>query len=136
MNMHSGLHSVVANMVNWYGCEVTIVIQNAGVYDPETQEYVASETSYQMKAIFLDKTLQSNGLTTMKESLIQTGDQQIYLQPLEQTNPDLATPKMSPLTTRIIAPTGKAYRLVTYKQINPTFSDLVLIDCYVREEGE
>jgi hypothetical protein len=117
---------VVTNMMARYGGPAKVQKQGEGVYDPATSEYTAGDTLYPVKAMVFDYTLQSNGLQTEKNTLIQTGDKQVFIQNLDY--PGLV---ISPEKDFILLG-DKKYRIITYKELNPSQEANILMELFVR----
>lgn len=116
---------VVANMMARYGGAASVVIVSKGTYDVETSSVPTTETQYAVKAMVFDYTLQSNGSQTEKNSLIQTGDKQVFVQPTDDV------PALSPEKDFVVIGT-KRYRIITYKELNPAQSGNILMELFVR----
>ena len=122
----SSLIRVVTNMMSRYGGPATALVVDEGVYDTTTSENVVGpDTEYDVLAMVFDYTLQSNGLQTAQGTLIETGDKQVFVQPLA-TMPVLRPNKDFFLVGNV------KYRIVTYKELNPSQSANVLIELFVR----
>ncbi len=132
MSFNAPFHTVVRNMMSRYSAPATILSQGVGVYDPTTSEYVASTTSYAVRIIPFDYIKKGDGVGTAEGTTIQTGDRQIYLEPLNQTNSDLVMPRLQPNKDRLQV-ADKLYRIIALKELNPTMSDSILYELYVRE---
>lgn len=119
---------VVANMMNRFGGEAQAIIpvEGQGAYNVETSEYeTIPPMIYTIKVMVFDFTLQSNGTQTQPGSLIQAGDKQVFVQPLENM------PKLKPNKDFILISDTK-YKIVTYKELNPSQADNMLIELFVR----
>ena len=124
---------VVAEFMNEMGGTATLVVQDPnGLYDPTTSTYTATTTLYTVKAILLDLTLRSNGLTTQPNTLIETGDKRCLIQPLNKTTTGLIMPVLKPNKDKIIMG-GVTYKIVTLKNYNPSAVNSILIDTILRE---
>lgn len=114
-------------MMARYGGPATLLSVGPAVYNPATSESVPSETSYEVTAMVFDYTLQSNGTQTEKNTLIQTGDKQVFIKPLSAPAPTTFSPEKDFLILG-----GKRYRIITYKELNPSQSSNLLIELFVR----
>lgn len=125
--------SVVTNMMSRFGGPATVLVAGASVYDPATSSSVVVDIPYQVHAIFMDLTLQRNGARDLSNSLVQEGDKEVYVQPANKADPNLTFPtELFPNKDRIQVGT-KVYKIVSFKQINTTMSNAVLLQLYVRE---
>jgi hypothetical protein len=116
---------VVTNMMARFGTTFTVVIVGDATYNPATSENAPSETTYSVPGVIFDFTLQSNGQQAMPGTQIQVGDKQIFLQPTD-TLPALRAER------DFVEVAGKRYKVVTYKELNPTAGDNMLIELLVR----
>ena len=132
MSAFDPFNRVVTNMMRQFGTSASILVAGAGTYDPSTSEYTETDTEYIVKAMFFDFNKQNNGLREATDTLIQEGDKQVLIQPLDKTDPALSLPSLQPNKDRIkIA--GKIYKIVTVKQVNTTMNDCILYEIYCRE---
>lgn len=101
------------------------------VYSVTTTEYVpggqvvASKLDYPVKAVVLDLTLQSNGLSTKYGTEIKAGDKEAYVLPPSGglvIKPDSDT----------LAFGGVVYTVATFKEINPTGAKPYVYMLYLR----
>jgi hypothetical protein len=116
---------VVFNMMARYGGMSTATVVGEGVYNDDTREFEATATVYDIQTMVFDYTLQSNGDQTQKNTLIQAGDKQVFVRPLADM------PRLQPGKDTVQLG-GKSYRIVTYKELNPSGLDNCLIELYVR----
>ena len=132
MGYNDPFHRFVSTMMSRFSAPATILSQGTGSYNPDTSEYVATTTSYTVRIIPFDYIKKGDGLGTATGTDIQTGDRQIYLEPLNQTNSDLVMPRLQPNKDRLQV-ADKLYRIIALKELNPTMSDSILYELYVRE---
>lgn len=123
---------VVTKEMSRYGTDVEI-IRTTSVYNPHYSTSTSSETIYPCRGILLDLTLQSNGDTTKPNSLIEMGDKQLFIQPTDDDGfyQDNETGSVFPNKDKIRI-NGKVYKVITFKQINPSTTNSVLWECYIR----
>jgi hypothetical protein len=124
--------AVVQRTMKKFTGKATILIQGVGVYDDDTGTYTTSDSSYEVNCLVFDKTLQSNGTQTDKNTLIQAGDKQVFIQPVEKDKDVNPLPRIKPERDSILL-SGVKYGIVTFKEINPSQSDCILIELYVRK---
>lgn len=124
----SNWQASVGRMVARYGGSITVEKGGEGVYDTATSEYVGGATTHTVRALVFDYTLQSNGAATAKGSLLEVGDKQVLIEPTT------AVQNLNPAKDSIFLG-DKKYRIVTYKETNPSLSGNILIECYVRLLG-
>jgi len=124
---------VVRKEMDRYGFDLTIVRNEGSTYDTATGAVVETLVEYPCRGIIFDLTLQSNGSGTSRNSLITNGDKQLFIQPPDddgfyyENELELIKPERDHV---VIA--DNVYKVITFKQINPSTSDSVLFDCYIR----
>lgn len=107
------------------------VKQTTGDYDTATGASPTSTTQVPVQAIVMDLTLSSNGLGLRPGTLIEAGDKQLFIRPPERTDPMAAPLQIDMATDRVIV-NGTKYKVVTFKEVNPMGSEVVLIELYIR----
>ena len=115
-----------------FGGPATLSIIGDYVYDPSVGDAVAPKTDYTVKAIILDLTLRSNGLTVADGKVIQSVDKQCLIQPLNKATPPVAMPNINPAKDKFTMG-GTTYQILSVKQIKPDAQNLVLYELYLRE---
>ena len=76
----------------------------------------------------------TEGEGTEKDTLIKTGDKQVYVQPPQKTEVGLALPHLN--ANRDMLKIGSnTYKIITVKQLNPSLAQdsCVLYELYIRE---
>lgn len=110
--------------VQGWSCSATL-IKTSSVYDPNTSENVVTESRFTMQAIPFDYINKFQGVSTQSDTLIKTGDKQVYLKP---------TPlviSIDPNADRLqIGST--IYKIVTVKECNPTLTNPLYYELFVR----
>jgi hypothetical protein len=122
-------------MMQDFGTIATLIVQDdsSAVYDPTTGTLPgAVPRSYPVNAIFLDYTLQRYGLQDQSGTLIQDGDKQCFLQPINKVDPTLVMPTIQPNKDRISV-AGKLYKIASLKMTNPTFNNNVVYELHLKE---
>lgn len=110
--------------VQGWSCSATL-IKRTSVYDPNTSENVVTEKHYTMKAIPFDYLNKFQGVSTQTDTLIKTGDKQVYLKP-------------TPLVVSIDPSADRLqigsviYKIVTVKEVNPTLTNPIYYELFVR----
>lgn len=102
-----------------------------GEYDPTTGEVPSTVVEIPVQAILMDLTLQSNGLSTKYETLIEAGDKELYVRPPHKTDPLNPQLDIVPADDRVEVD-GVIYKIVTFKEVNPTGADALLYSLYIR----
>lgn len=125
---------VVSDMMRKFGTRAQIVVALEEEYDVETSENTVRYQEYPVNALFFDYIDKMNGLTSKGNTLIQTGDKQVYVQPPNKMETGVPLPHLNPNrdTLRL---DDMVYKIITFKQHNPsmTSSGSVLYELYVRE---
>lgn len=132
--MISAFDDVVANMMQEYGTTAHIVVTTAEEYSPDTSENETKEVEYRVRAMFFDYIDKMAGKGTERNSLIQSGDKQVYIQPPHKTSAGIPLPHIDTNKDRLKV-NGTTYKIVTIKQYNPSMSraGCVLYEAYIRE---
>lgn len=123
---------VVSKEMQRYGFDLEI-IRSTNTYNPATSSATIQETSYPCRGIIFDLTLQSNGDQTKPNTLIEMGDKQLFIQPpkddgwYQENEAEAIYPNKDKIKIN-----GKLYKIVTFKQVNPSLSESVLWECYIR----
>lgn len=107
------------------------VRQADGEYDPATGTVPVTTSQRPVQAILMDLTLNSNGLSTRFGTLVVSGDKQLLVRPPHKTYPTDPKLAINTATDRVLV-NGLEYKIVTFKEINPTGADPVLYDLYIR----
>lgn len=110
--------------VQGWSCSATL-IKTSSVYDPNTSENIVTESRFTMQAIPFDYINKFQGLTTQQNTLIQTGDKQVFLKknPLVTSiNPSSDTLKIGDIV----------YKIITVKEVNPTLTNTLYYELFVR----
>ena len=122
--------AVVLEVISEVGAIMTYTKLSQGVYDPATGSVDVSSNPIPVKAMLLDLTLQSNGLSTKYGTDIQTGDKEAYfIPPMKFGGPSIT---VDPVNDKFTAPDGTVYTIVTFKEINPSGSNPILYSLYLR----
>jgi hypothetical protein len=128
-------NGAVAGFIQDFGTIAQLVVQDdsTAVYNPATGSLDGATTSYfDINAIFLDYTLQRYGLQDQQGTLIQSGDKQCFLQPINKGDCSLSMPVIQPNKDRVSV-AGKLYKIASLKMVNPTFQDNILYELHLKE---
>lgn len=129
--MLDDFHQVVLDFMLDYGTTATYIQEVLGVYDPATGTASGTSVQTEVQAILQDLTLSSNGLSLRFGTLVVAGDKQLLVRPPERTVPDADPLVINPASDRVTVG-GHTYKVVTFKEVNPTGDEVVLIDLYLR----
>jgi hypothetical protein len=132
--MITGFDRVVANMVNKFGTTAYVSVAVSEVYDPLTSENVVTYQDYPVNAMLFDYVRKNEGEGEAQNTLIRTGDKQVYIQPPQKTDIGLALPHLS-ANRDFFKINDKIYKIVTVKQLNPSQQQVncILYELYIRE---
>lgn len=120
---------VALDMISEFGASATYVQSSQMEYSPSTGALVGGETKVQTKAVLLDLTLQSNGLSLKYGTEIVAGDKEAYvLPPSKLGGPNIT---ITPGSDKLIFG-GVTYSVVTFKEINPSGNSPVVYFLYLR----
>lgn len=122
----SDFHSVVKEFLNDQQWHVNVtLIKTTSVYDPDTSENIVTEKRYTMQAIPLDYINKNEGAGTNVQTLIRSGDKQVFIRPnrfVTSIDPSADTLKIGNIV----------YKIVTVKEVNPTSSDVLYYELFAR----
>lgn len=132
--LYSDIFPSILENIKREGQTVTIsLIDDTGVYDPDTSEVVLDDpVEHTTKAIFLDFAILANGLQTKGGGTIEMNDKQVYLLPIDTTTKEVFSRKPSPAGDTITDASGKVWRIVLIKEYNTSGSNTIMYDMLVR----
>jgi hypothetical protein len=130
----NALDRTVANMMSKFGTQGYISIAISSEYDPATSENTVTYQDYLVNIMVFDYVRKNEGEGTEQNTLIKTGDKQVYVQPSQKTELGLALPHLS-ANSDFLKIGDAQYKIITVKQLNPalTQDSCVLYELYVRE---
>lgn len=126
---------VVAKYMAMYGFDLEIErTTEASEYDVETSRLIEVKEVIPARGMLFDLTLQSNGTSTFRSTLIEAGDKQLFIQPPSKRGQyqDVTTDAIVPGRDTITI-NGDSYDVVTFKEINPTTTNSTLWELYIRK---
>lgn len=126
---------VVASMMRQHGTLAFISVALGESYDTNTSENTVRYQDYPVNAMFFDYIRKNEGLTSENNTLIQSGDKQVYVQPPQKNASDpYSLPHILP-NKDFLKLNGRLYKIVALKQLNPSMSNegCVLYELYIRE---
>lgn len=129
MQDYSDFHHVVQDMMGDFGTPGLLLRPREAEYDPDTGTAEAGVDELPITCILMDLTLQSNGAGTREKTLIRDGDKVLYVQPADGLGTVLAA--VDSATDKVVVG-GVTYDVVTTKSLDPTASDPILFELYVR----
>lgn len=130
----NALDRTVANMVSKFGTQAAINVVIGESYDPSTSENTVTYQEYPVNVMVFDYVRKNEGEGTQGNTLIKTGDKQVYVQPPQKTEVGIAMPHLNPNRDLLLL-AGKTYKIVTVKQLNPSLAQesCILYELYIRE---
>lgn len=125
----------VSSMMSKYGGAAILHIVEGSTYDPSTSENIETITDYNVNAMFFDYVRKTEGLGSDGNTLVKSGDKQVYIQPLQKSNPSFNPIPLPDPTKDKLTIGNVQYKIVTAKQLNPSNTDdgCVLYELYVRQ---
>jgi hypothetical protein len=124
-------NTVLAMMREFPSVSATYKQYVDSVYNPSTGTMSQVEVATSVQAILLDLTLRSNGLGTRFGTEIMAGDKQLLVRPPHKDGTVPQPLTINTATDRVNVG-GHDYKIVTLKEINPTGTDPILYDLYIR----
>lgn len=122
----SDFHSVVREFFRDQGWSTAaVLIKTTSVYDDATSENITTERRYTVRAMPFDYIRKEQGDGTLGQTLVRSGDKQIFLAPSQYVK------EIDPSADKIQLGT-KVYKIVTVKTVDPTLSDVLYYELFVR----
>ncbi len=115
----------VLNMMNMFGGDSILVVSSEGAYNPQTSSVSRTETQHAIKTLAFDYIQKHDGESVMSNTLIRSGDKQLYVQPSTFPRPRAKTDS--------VIYKGIKHSIVTIKEINPSGTSIVLYELFIRE---
>ena len=107
----------------------TYTSNTPGTYSPLTGANANVSFIQPVRAVLMDLTLQSNGLSLKYGTQIQAGDKEAYVLPPHKMGGTMIAPSPGMDTIDI---GGVRYSIVTFKELNPTGLDPIVYFLYLR----
>lgn len=111
----------VLNLLKTRGGPVSMVVNKAGVYNPET-----SSTDVVVKTFTPLALVQDAKVTLASQALVKEGDKQIFIRP------DEGTPKPTPGETEFKIQ-GEYLRVYLVREVNPSGTDVIYYEVFARK---
>lgn len=124
-------NTVVAIFSEFPSFTATYKQQVDGAYNPATGTVSQTVNSIAVEAVLMDLTLQSNGLSTKFGTLVIHGDKELFVRPPHKAGTIGSPMAINPATDKVVV-AGHEYKIVTFKEINPSGTDPILYDLYIR----
>lgn len=133
MTAFSQFDRVVATMMAKFGTVGYIQVATVGAYDPATSQVSVTYKDVPVNIITFDYIRKTEGLGEEKNTLVQSGDKQILVQPTQKAGGAvLPVPKPN---KDLFKMNGVSYKIITSKQYNTSMTNdgAVLYELYIRE---
>jgi hypothetical protein len=101
------------------------LIKYTDSYDETTSENTQVEKKYETKAMIFDYIKKNEGLSTESQTLIKTGDKQVFLKPSRFFSEIDSSKDRLQVGSKI-------YKIITVKDFNPNLSNCLYYELYVR----
>lgn len=120
-------HDVVAYFMKECGTSSTLIVDDGtGTY--VNSEWIPNIATIPCRILPFDYIRKTEGIGENSNTLVMSGDKQIYVQP------STALQTIDPVFTKIVL-NGYKCKIVTVKNLNPTMNDSVLFEMYVRVDN-
>lgn len=126
---------VVDKYMSRYGFDIQIeYLSPESDYDTESGTIIEVKELINARAMMFDMTLQSNGTGNFRSTLIEAGDKQLFIKPITKNSEyqDVTLDTITPARDRIVIG-GDKYKVVTFKEVNPSTSNSCLWELYIRK---
>lgn len=132
--MIDAFDEVVYNMMQDFGTTAYVIVTTHEEYDADTSENIVTQENYKVKAVFFDYLDKNSGVSAEKNTLIRSGDKQVFIQPPHKTETGITLPHLDP-SKDTLKIGNKIYKIVAVKEYNTTMSKsgCILYEAYVRE---
>lgn len=128
MTFYSRMQKTANKLLLGKGQTVTITHVVPGTYDPETGLVTNTTTTQTGTGAIMDYNTQNTGIFTAPGSLVQVGDKQLLLSPLNTAGTVLTAPDVDDTVTDAA---GKVWTIKQVKALSPA-GTTVLYDCNLR----
>lgn len=131
--MSDDFHRMVAEFMREDGFDALFIKQLPGIPNDDNGTFTAEVAEVPIRAIKMDAFGTMSGYRAKAQTLIQEGDQLLYVQPTEQVQKlELVDPMNPDPTSDRVSINGVLWKVVTVKETNPSASDCVLYEMYIR----
>lgn len=124
--------STVAEFMQDFGFTATLITVTTGDYDTTTGEAPTTTVNTPVKAILMDYPLRRDGAGTKFGGLVLETDKLCYVQPANKYNRHAVMPVVNP-TSDSIKIGSDYYKIVVAKDLNPSASDSIMLELYIRK---
>lgn len=126
MNILDPVYRTVLQMMAARGGDGTLIAKGIPEYDPTTSSATSTDINYPVRVLVFDYIQKQAGLATENNSLIRTGDKQVFIKPYE----GLPSPTAKDFTLVL---KEVPYSVITVKEVNPSNANVYLYELFVRQ---
>lgn len=130
--MFSDFDQLVADMMRDFGFLATYVHTVSTTPNDTTGGVDVVTENIRVQAIKMELIRPTEGSGTKAGSLIQDGDQFLYVRPTEKTDVFASALVLNPATDTVIIK-GVSWGIVTIKEYDPSASDIILYELLIRK---
>jgi hypothetical protein len=112
-------------MMRRFGGDGTMVTLTGGTYNSETSTMEPTVTTYDIRAMIFDYVPKQDGVGQENRTLIRNGDKQLLVKTSEE--------HPAPMPNDKITFGGVTYSVVVVKDLNPSGSQSIYYEVYLRE---
>jgi hypothetical protein len=116
MSIYTTAQKTANRLLKGKGQAITITRQSAGTYDPATGTSAVTTSTQKGWGAVLEYDTRQAGIFNAPGSLIQVGDKQLLLSPLNSAGTALTAPAVNDTATDA---SGKAYTITQVKPLSP-----------------
>lgn len=128
----SDFDQMVAEMMQEFGFSTTYYVNSAPVHNDATGTVTNTTTEYTIQAIKMELPRPTNGAVSNSNSLVLEGDQVLYVRPVEKAEYFATAFVANPTSDKVLIQ-GALWDVVSVKEYNPSASDNILYELYVRK---
>lgn len=132
MSRFDDFHRMIASMMADFGFSASYVSVGEPVANDADGTVSSPETIIPVQAIVQELPRPNQGVTNNTGSLIQEGDQQLYIRPTEQVDILAAAILVNPTRDYVII-NNVRWKVVVMKQHNPAANENILYELYIRK---
>lgn len=130
--MFEDFDNMISEFMCDFGFQATYVQTISNSIDDATGIIVEVTENILVEAIKMELPRPTNGTGTRSNSLIMDGDQILYVRPTEKENEFTTAIAANPTQDKFVIK-GVTWNIVTVKEYNPTASDCILYEFYIRK---
>lgn len=129
MNFLSQFDGVVRDMLGMSGGTGTLRVFTDGTYIDG--EITRTSTDYPVNIAINDFPQANSGMKSRFGTLIEADDKELFMQPINKTDPDATQPTIHANRDLVII-NGTEWKILALKEINPSGVNAILFDMHLR----